>query len=100
MLTTCVANEYILPAYKKHIDQFVAEGGDRSIPLDLLGVKAEYLQASFDEVKTPIRKYRRVFPQGPRHRQGRSAAPARSFSDRRWEVAKPGLRWSTRCTPG
>jgi len=46
------SNEYVLPAYKQAIDGFVAEGGDPSIPQDLLGVKTEYLQSSFDEVKT------------------------------------------------
>ncbi len=46
------SNEYILPAYKHAIDGFVAEGGDPSIPQDLLGVKTEYLQSAFDEVKT------------------------------------------------
>jgi protein-tyrosine phosphatase len=46
------SNEYILPAYKNAIDGFVAEGGDPSIPQDLLGVKTEYLQSAFDEVKT------------------------------------------------
>jgi len=46
------SNEYILPAYKQAIDGFVAAGGDPSIPQDLLGVKTEYLQAAFDEVKT------------------------------------------------
>ena len=46
------SNEYILPAYKQAIDGFVAEGGDPSIPQDLLGVKAEYLQSAFGEVKT------------------------------------------------
>ena len=46
------SNEYILPAYKEAIDGFVAEGADPSIPQDLLGVKAEYLQSAFGEVKT------------------------------------------------
>jgi protein-tyrosine phosphatase len=46
------SNDYIPPAYKNYIDHFVAEGGDPSIPLDVLGLKAEYLKASFDEVQT------------------------------------------------
>jgi protein-tyrosine phosphatase len=58
------SNEYILPAYKKYIDQFVAGGGDRSIPLDILGVKAEYLQASFDEVKTQYGNIEDYFDKG------------------------------------
>src|SRR5450432_2271672 len=35
------SNEYILPAYQKFIDHFVAAGGQASIPQALLGVKAE-----------------------------------------------------------
>ena len=46
------SNDYILPAYKSQIDRFVAAGGDPAIPQALLGVKTEYLRASFDEVKT------------------------------------------------
>ena len=45
------SNEYILPAYKTFIDRFVAAGGEPSIPQDLLGVKAAYLSASFEEMR-------------------------------------------------
>jgi protein-tyrosine phosphatase len=58
------SNEYILPAYKQAIDGFVAEGGDPSIPQDLLGVKTEYLQSSFDEVKTQYGSIERYFEKG------------------------------------
>ena len=44
------SNEYVLPAYKGTIDSFVAAGGDRKILLAALGVKAEYLEAAFDEM--------------------------------------------------
>lgn len=44
------SNEYILPLYRKQIDAFAAAGGDSLIPLAIFGVKAEYLNASFDEV--------------------------------------------------
>jgi len=44
------SNEYILPLYQKDIDEFVAAGGEKEIPLAIFGVKAEYLEASFDEV--------------------------------------------------
>ena len=44
------SNEYILPAYQPLIDRFVKAGGEASIPEDLLGVKAAYLKASFDEM--------------------------------------------------
>jgi protein-tyrosine phosphatase len=58
------SNEYILPAYKKFIDHFVAAGGQPSIPQDLLGVKAEYLQASFDQVKTQYGNIENYFDKG------------------------------------
>jgi protein-tyrosine phosphatase len=44
------SNEYILPADQKFIDQFIAAGGEASIPHDLVGVKEAYLRASFDEM--------------------------------------------------
>ena len=44
------SNDYILPAYKKAIDAFVAGGGEREIPLAILGVKPAYLEAAFDEM--------------------------------------------------
>jgi protein-tyrosine phosphatase len=45
------SNEYILPAYQRAIDRFVAAGGDPSIPRDLLSAKVEYLRAAFDQVR-------------------------------------------------
>lgn len=44
-------NDYVLPAYQREIDAFVAAGGDQSIPAAIFGVKAEYLLASFDEMQ-------------------------------------------------
>jgi protein-tyrosine phosphatase len=58
------SNQYILPAYKSFIDRFVAAGGDPSIPQALLGVKAEYLNASFDEVKTRYGSIENYFNKG------------------------------------
>ena len=58
------SNEYILPAYKQAIDGFVAEGGDPSIPQDLLGVKTEYLQSAFVEVKTQFGSIEGYFEEG------------------------------------
>jgi protein-tyrosine phosphatase len=58
------SNEYILPAYKTFIDRFVAAGGDPSIPQALLGSKAEYLQASFDQVKTQYGSIENYFDKG------------------------------------
>lgn len=45
------SNDYILPAYKKHIDAFVEAGGDPNIPLAILGVKKVYLDAAFEEME-------------------------------------------------
>jgi len=45
------SNDHVIPVYQKEIDAFVAAGGQRSILLALLGVKPEYLDASFDEVE-------------------------------------------------
>ena len=45
------SNDYILPAYKKVIDSFVEAGGQKEIPLAILGVKKEYLDAAFDEME-------------------------------------------------
>ena len=45
------SNEYLLPVHQKEIDQFIAKGGDKSIPVGIFGVKREYLQAAFDEVE-------------------------------------------------
>jgi protein-tyrosine phosphatase len=58
------SNEYILPAYKNLIDRFVASGGQPSIPQDLLSVKAAYLQASFDQVKTQYGSIENYFDKG------------------------------------
>lgn len=46
------SNDYIIPAYQKVIDGFVAAGGEASIPVAILGVKKEYLDAAFDEMTT------------------------------------------------
>jgi protein-tyrosine phosphatase len=45
------SNDYILPAYQKAIDAFVAGGGERSIAVAILGVREEYLNAAFDEMQ-------------------------------------------------
>ena len=58
------SNDYILPAYKKTIDAFVAAGGDAEIMTALLGVKSEYLQASFDEVQSKYGSIDLYFSEG------------------------------------
>jgi protein-tyrosine phosphatase len=58
------SNEYILPAYQKVIDGFVAAGGDPAIPSAILGVKKEYLDASFDEMEKRYGTIERYFAEG------------------------------------
>jgi protein-tyrosine phosphatase len=58
------SNEYILPAYKSYIEHFVAAGGDPSIPRDMLGVKADYLRAAFDQVTSQYGNIENYFDKG------------------------------------
>lgn len=59
------SNDYIIiPAYKKVIDGFVAAGGDRNIPLAILGVKKEYLDAAFDEMQKKYGSIEKYFSEG------------------------------------
>lgn len=46
------SNDYILPAHQKMIDAFAQAGGDPAIMKAILGAKAEYLKAAFDEMKS------------------------------------------------
>jgi len=58
------SNDYIIPAYQKVIDKFVAAGGEKSIPLAILGVKKEYLDAAFDEMQTKYGTIEKYFSEG------------------------------------
>ncbi|UCB51328.1 MAG: tyrosine-protein phosphatase [Deltaproteobacteria bacterium] len=58
------SNDYILPAYKKAIDAFVAGGGDPAIPRAILGVKKEYLNAAFDEMQKKYGSIEKYFSDG------------------------------------
>ena len=58
------SNDYIIPAYQPAIEAFVEGGGDASIPLAILGVKEEYLEAAFDEVKTKYETMEGYFSEG------------------------------------
>lgn len=58
------SNEYLLPIYKKQIDDFVAAGGQRGIPTAIYGVKGEYLEAAFDEVKKKYGSMEKYFSEG------------------------------------
>jgi len=54
-------NDYTLPQFKHVIDDFVAAGGDRAIAVAIFGVKPEYLQASFEEVRKQYGTIERYF---------------------------------------
>ena len=58
------SNDNILPFYKDRIDAFVAAGGDRDIIEAILGVKAEYLKAAFDEMRKRYGTIENYFSEG------------------------------------
>ena len=58
------SNDYNIPAYQEVIDAFVAAGGDEAIPLAILGVKKEYLDAAFDEMQTKYGTIEKYFSEG------------------------------------
>jgi len=58
------SNDYILPAYQKVIDGFVAAGGEPGIPAAILGVKKEYLEAAFDEMEKQYGTIEKYFSEG------------------------------------
>jgi protein-tyrosine phosphatase len=57
-------NEYTLPQFHHTIDGFVAAGGVRDIPVAIFGVKAEYLEASFDELQKRYGTIEKYFAEG------------------------------------
>lgn len=63
------SNEYILPAYKDVIDSFVEAGGQEEIPLAILGVKKEYLDAAFEEMETRYGSIENYFSKGLKIRE-------------------------------
>jgi protein-tyrosine phosphatase len=58
------SNEYIIPAYQKEIDSFIAAGGDPSIPESILSVKKEYLDAAFGEMEKKYGSIEKYFSEG------------------------------------
>ena len=58
------SNDYIIPMNQKIIDGFVAAGGEESIPMAILGVKEEYLDAAFDEMETQYGSIEKYFSEG------------------------------------
>jgi len=57
-------NAYTLPQFRHEIDGFVAAGGERAIAEAIFGVKAEYLQASFDAMQKQYGTIERYFSEG------------------------------------
>jgi protein-tyrosine phosphatase len=57
-------NQYTLPQFQRAIDAFAAAGGNRSIALAIFGVKAEYLQASFDQMDQQYGSIEKYFSEG------------------------------------
>ncbi len=58
------SNEYIIPMYQGVIDKFVEGGGEKEIPLTLLGVKKVFLEASFDEMEKNYGTIDKYFSEG------------------------------------
>jgi protein tyrosine/serine phosphatase len=58
------SNDYILRAYKRPIDQFIAAGIDPDIPAAILGVKKEYLDAAFDQMEKKYGSIEKYFSKG------------------------------------
>ena len=58
------SNEYTLPQFQHAIESFTAAGGDRNIPVSIFGVKAEYLEASFDEMQKRYGTIEKYFADG------------------------------------
>lgn len=71
-------NEYTLPQFKQTIDAFVAAGGDRDIAVAVFGVKPEYLEASFDEMRKHYGTIDKYFSEG----LGIDAAGQQALRDR------------------
>lgn len=58
------SNDYLLPQFQRAIDDFVAAGGERDIPVAIFGVKPEYLEASFDEMQKQYGTIENYFAKG------------------------------------
>jgi protein-tyrosine phosphatase len=58
------SNDHLLPGYAKAVEAFAKAGGDPAVARAILGVKAEYLRASFDEVKAKYGTIEGYFAKG------------------------------------
>lgn len=59
-----LSNDYLLPFHQKEINEFVAKGGDKAIPLGVFGVKRGYLDAAFAEMQSRYGSIERYFEEG------------------------------------
>lgn len=59
-----ISNHHLLPFHQKAIDEFVAKGGDRAIPVAIFGVKRAYLDAAFDEMNKSYGSIEQYFSEG------------------------------------
>ena len=58
------SNDYIIPMYREVIEGAVASGIEEEIPLSILGVKQEYLEAAFDEMEKKYGTIETYFAEG------------------------------------
>ena len=58
------SNDYIIPMYREVIEGAVASGIEEEIPLSILGVKKEYLEAAFDEMEKKYGTIEKYFAEG------------------------------------
>ena len=58
------SNEYIIPMYQEAIDKFVEGGGEKEIPMTLLGVKESFLETAFDEMQSNYGTIEKYFSEG------------------------------------
>ncbi len=58
------SNDYIIPMYREVIDGAVASGIEEEIPMSILGVKKEYLEAAFDEMEKSYGTIEKYFAEG------------------------------------
>ena len=59
-----LSNDYLLPFHEKDINEFIAKGGDKAIPVAVFGVKREYLDAAFAEMQIRYGTIERYFSEG------------------------------------
>jgi len=58
------SNAYVIPMYQEVVDKFVEAGGEREIPMTLLGVKQSFLEAAFDEMEKEYGTIEKYFSEG------------------------------------